>query len=297
MLALRQIDARERALRRAAEAWRRQGWDATLETPPRGGLWLSVADAEQRWQGWLQPRAWLESAAPELARLALSAGVESQAAQWLAAAERPLTPPMPELAYQRLSLGEAGPGDALPRQPLLRVMCAEGPLWLERAPEFEAGDAPDPAPLLSWPLRFVVGDSRVSLGLLRGVARGDVLLIREPKAAVRCHDRALGTYQTYEEGIVMEWDESQQEAEQEAPARDMGQLPVELEFVLHRGRMTLAELQDLCRGRLLNLPADVERRVEVRANGALLGRGELVQLAGHLGVEVTEWLGGAADVE
>ncbi|WP_053074245.1 YscQ/HrcQ family type III secretion apparatus protein [Chromobacterium sp. LK1] len=297
MLALRRIDARERALSLAAAAWRRQGWDAALETPPRDGLWLSVSDADRRWQGWLQPRAWLEHAAPELARLALSAGVEALAAQWLAAAERPLSLPMPELAYQRLRLGEAGPGDALPRQPLLRVMSAEGPLWLEQTPEVDADAAPELADRLSWPLRFVIGDSRISLGLLREVGRGDVLLIRQPAAAVRCHDRALGSYQSYEEGIVMEWDETQQAAEPEAPARDMGQLPVELEFVLHRSRMTLAELQAQCRGRLLELPADAERRVEVRANGALLGRGELVQLAGQLGVEVTEWLGGAADVE
>ncbi|MEO4026469.1 hypothetical protein ABH313_00205 [Chromobacterium vaccinii] len=37
--------------------------------------------------------------------------------------------------------------------------------------------------------------------------------------------------------------------------------------------------------------------MEVRANGALLGRGELVQLDGQLGIEVAQWLGGAVDVE
>lgn len=296
MLQLRRINEGARALERAGEAWRQQGWDATLETPPRGGVWLPLGDADRRWQGWLRPRDWLEQVAPELAGLAISAGLDERVVQWLASVEQPLALPMPELAYQRLWQGEPVYGDALPAGPLLRVMGDNGPLWLERVPPVDAVAAPLPAGL-GWPLRFVVGDSRVSLALLERVACGDVLLVREPASAVRCHDRTLGSYQIFEEGIAMEWQEQQDVQDETVAVQQLGQLPVQLEFVLHRGRLTLAELQAMCQGQLLPLPVDAEQRVEVRANGALVGRGELVQLDGQLGVEVSEWLGGTGDVE
>ncbi|KVD82928.1 YscQ/HrcQ family type III secretion apparatus protein [Burkholderia ubonensis] len=299
MLGLRRIDAVERALVRSAAAWRRRGWDAELELPPRNGVWLQLADAGGCWQGWLRPRDWLAHTVPQLAELALSSGVDALVAQWLDAVERPLELPMPELAYQRLRLGEPTAADALPQRPLLRVMASGGPLWLERLPEMEAAATP-PLSGLSWPLHFVVGDSRVRLALLDRIRRGDVLLIREQVQEVRCLDRTLGFYHIVGEDIAVEWQEQQDMEDMQVETKavqEMGQLPVRLEFVLHRDRLTLGALQDMCRGHLLPLPADAERQVEVRANGALIGRGELVQLDGQLGVEVIEWLGGTSDVE
>ncbi|WP_175743438.1 YscQ/HrcQ family type III secretion apparatus protein [Burkholderia ambifaria] len=296
MLGLRQIDAAERALVRSAAAWRRLGWDVELEMPPRNGVWLQLADAAGCWQGWLRPRDWLAHAVPQLAELAVSSGVDALVAQWLHAVEHPLELPMPELAYQRLRLGEPVAADALPQRPLLRVMAPGGPLWLERLSEVEAAAAP-PLSGLSWPLRFVVGDSRVRLALLDRVGRGDVLLIHELAREVRCHDKTLGFYRIDGEDITMEWQEQQDMEDETEAVHEMGQLPVRLEFVLHRDRLTLGELQDMCRGHLLRLPVDAERQVEVRANSALIGRGELVQLDGQLGVEVTEWLGVAANVK
>ncbi|VVD77299.1 type III secretion system cytoplasmic ring protein SctQ [Pandoraea anhela] len=78
--------------------------------------------------------------------------------------------------------------------------------------------------------------------------------------------------------------------EQPAVALPFEQLPVELVFVLQRQRMTLAELQQLGQARVLELQAGAEQRVEVRVNDTLLARGELVQLDGRLGVEITDWL-------
>ncbi|POB00613.1 YscQ/HrcQ family type III secretion apparatus protein [Chromobacterium sinusclupearum] len=296
MLKLKRMDKAQHALELVAAVWRRQGWDVALETPPRHGVWLPLADADHRWRGWMQPSGWLAHVAPELAGLASAAGIEAQVLPWLAAVEQPLELPIPELAYQRLWLGEPVAGTALPQRPLLRVMSASGPLWLESAPEPELADTPA-LDNLGWPLRFVVGDSSVSLELLKRVACGDVLLVREPASAVRCYEKTLGFYQILEEGITMEWQEQQEIQDEVEPMLGMGQLPVRLEFVLHRSHLTLAELQSLCQGQLLPLPVEAERQMEVRANGALIGRGELVQLDGQLGVEVNEWMGGTGDVE
>lgn len=288
-LKLKRIDMSARALACMAEAWRHQGWDAVLETPPRDGVWLALAACDRRWQGWLRLQDWLENAVPEFAELALSAGVERLVVQWLAAVKQPLVLPMPELDYRRLWLGEPISGDNLPQGPMLRVMAENCPLWLERVSESGVKDAKMPTGL-SWPLRFVVGDSRVSLSLFGRIVPGDVLLISTPVSEVRCYTRTLGCYQQFEEGISMEYQEPQDIQDHVEIARDMGQLPVELEFVLHNHRLTLSGLQSLCQGQLLTLPVDAERHVDIRANGARVGRGELVQLDGQLGVEVNEWL-------
>ncbi|MBV8045302.1 YscQ/HrcQ family type III secretion apparatus protein [Pluralibacter sp.] len=295
-LTLKQIDLSARALDCAAMSWRHQGWEAVLETPPRDGLWLPLADSERRWQGWLRLQDWLENAAPELAGLAASAGVERLVVPWLAAVHQPLVLPMPELDYQRLWLGEPVPGADLPQGPMLRVMAEQGPLWLVQVPESGVSDAKTLAGL-SWPLRFVIGDSRVSLSLFGRVAPGDVLLISAPLSEVRCYEKTLGCYQQYEEGIAMEYQEQQDVQDNADIVHNMGQLPVQLEFVLHNHRVTLAGLQNLYQGQLLTLPVDAERRVEIRANGARVGHGELVQLDGQLGVEVHEWLGESGDDE
>lgn len=296
MLELRRIDEPARALERTAEIWLRHGYDVALETPPRDGVWLALGDTDHRWQGWLRLRDWLEYAAPELAELALSADLDKQVVQWLAAVEQPLVLPIPDLAYKRLSLGELVTGDVLPPRPMLRVRGEYGPLWLERVPEIDSGEMRMPTGL-SWPLRYVVGDSKVSLALLGRIGRGDVLLISTPVSEVRCYAKTLASYQQIEGRIKMEHQEARDEYDDVEIVHDMRQLPIQLEFVLYNQRLTLAELQMMYQGQLLSLPADAELHVEIRANGASVGYGELVQLDGQLGVEINKWVGESKDDE
>lgn len=296
MLALRRIDKPARALERTAEIWQRQGWDVSLETPPRDGTWLSLGDTDHRWQGWLKLWDWLEYAAPELAELALSADLDKQVVQWLAAVDQPLVLPIPDLAYQRLSLGDLVPGESLSQRPMLRVRGEHGPFWIEWVTEIGSGEMRMPASL-SWPLRYVVGDSKVSLALLKRIGSGDVLLISAPVSEVRCYERTLAAYQQVEGGIIMEHLESQDEYDDVETVHDMRQLPIKLEFVLHNQRLTLADLQAMYQGQVLSLPADAELHVEIRVNGASVGSGELVQLDGQLGVEVNKWVGESKDDE
>lgn len=298
MLKLRRIDSRQRALASAAKRWRASGLDAELIIPRREGVWVSVTPSEAGWSGWLQPTCWLAQVAPQWAGLASSVRTDQLAAQWLAATEQPLTLPLAELKTSRMQVGTPVGGESLPSHPLLRLMTAEGPLWLEQVP------APRQAclalPGVRWPLRWVTGESLVRTQTLRQVGPGDVLLICDQLAEVRCHQVRLAHFHTYEEGLMMTLHEEQEYVEQEQvelPAQDLGQLPVRLEFVLHQRMLPLDELQMLAAGGLLHLPAGAEQRVEVRANGALLGRGELVQMEDALGVEIVEWLGGTTDVE
>ena len=300
MLTLRQVDTRIRTLNQAAAVWRHRGCNVQLEAPPRNGCWLPIKEAALRWQGWLRPGDWLAQVSPELAGLAPLAGFESLVTQWIAATEQPLQMPASELTYQRLHIGELSQADALPEQPMLRLMTAHGPVWLSHVPALEGVQSPiAPLTALRWPLHFVIGESRLSYAWLDRVSHGDLLLINEPRSCLRSHGVTLGHYQVIEEKLKMEWqvDDELQPKGEKMPLRDLNRLPVQLEFILHTRLMTLAELQAACAGELLLLPADAEQHVEVRANGALLGRGELVQVDGRLGVEIAEWLGGDGDVE
>lgn len=95
----------------------------------------------------------------------------------------------------------------------------------------------------------------------------------------------------------MEHQEARDEYDDVEIVHDMRQLPIQLEFVLYNQRLTLAELQMMYQGQLLSLPADAELHVEIRANGASVGYGELVQLDGQLGVEINKWVGESKDDE
>ncbi|MGL5758784.1 YscQ/HrcQ family type III secretion apparatus protein [Plesiomonas sp.] len=303
MLKLRRIDSRQRALANAAKRWRARGHDVELVTPRREGIWVSVTASEARWSGWMQPINWLAQVAPQWAGLASSVRMDQLAAQWMAATEQPLTLPLAELTTSRLQVGMPVSGESLPSHPLLRLVTAEGPLWLEQVPTF--GQDRLAFPTVRWPLRWVIGESLTRAQTLHSVCSGDVLLIGGQLAEVRCHQMRLAQFHTYKEGLMMTLDEEQEFADQEyvdqdevaLPIQNLRQLPVRLEFVLHQRMLSLDELQTLAAGGLLQLPADAEQRVEVRANGVLLGRGELVQMEGALGVEIIEWLGGITDVE
>ena len=64
-------------------------------------------------------------------------------------------------------------------------------------------------------------------------------------------------------------------------------LPVELSFVLMEKSVTLAELQTMLPGQIVDLPKDQLCQVDIRVNHQPFARGELVQLAdGQLGVEI-----------
>ncbi|WP_174990365.1 type III secretion system cytoplasmic ring protein SctQ [Pandoraea captiosa] len=299
-------------LNAAARAWRARGWHASLEHLPRTGSWMRVQDTAHTWQGWVEPGMWLEGVAHELASLACSADSEQLAARLFAVTASPLHLPMPELRYDVLDVGAPVDGAALPEATLLKVRAAECPVWLARVPEVRSHEPLDLHGVRFW-LNVELGRSRARLATLRNVKRGDVLIVRDVRRSLSCAGQVIGGYQQEEGNAMLETflhddvddtspdggdeyaqhdahDEGFGESAQRAVAMPFAQLPVELVFVLQRERMTLAELQQIGRTHLLPLHADAQRRVEVRVNDTLLARGELVQLDGRLGVEVSEWL-------
>ncbi|MCU0228770.1 MAG: FliM/FliN family flagellar motor switch protein [Bryobacterales bacterium] len=71
--------------------------------------------------------------------------------------------------------------------------------------------------------------------------------------------------------------------------RELQELPVLLQVLLGEKRFTLAELQALTAGVLIDLERTEAEPVSIAVNGKVLGSGELVRIEEHLGVRVLGW--------
>lgn len=75
------------------------------------------------------------------------------------------------------------------------------------------------------------------------------------------------------------------------PNADIGDLPVRLVFELGRLEVTLADVERLAPGQVLELARDPERAIDVLANGRRIGSGEIVSVGGRLAVRLVDVVG------
>ncbi|RXZ38336.1 YscQ/HrcQ family type III secretion apparatus protein [Oxalobacteraceae bacterium CAVE-383] len=323
-LSLRRVDAAAAALRQAVAQWRAAGMavdfhDAaavaqaakTRNGAPCIAFHAGGADGAPDWDGLVRCDEWLAYAAPALAGLALPDGAAQAALALFSATPRPLSATFP---YRKLTTaGLVSAGD-FPEAPLALLHATEAKVWLRALPAPAQADAAIPAAIagalhdLPVTLQFLLGASRLSRGRLSGVAPGDVLLVADHALGMRCNGLVLGWYSINEKGITVDkkldepYEDLADAALQAAPEEEralqggaqdgMARIPVRLEFVLQQNKMTVGELAGLHGGQVFDLAPDAEKSVLVLANGALLGRGELVQLEDRLGVEMIDIYGG-----
>ena len=156
------------------------------------------------------------------------------------------------------------------------------------------------------PVRFCAGWTILSLASLRELKRRDVVLLDESwigsqldsivivmgrlGAAASISGRELRVLE--EPGEIMEELDEQgvDEGMGGRAAMDMdagfGDLPVRLYFDLGERQMTLSELMTVGPGHVFDLGRDLRRAVIIRANGKVIGEGELVDVDGQIGVAV-----------
>lgn len=65
-------------------------------------------------------------------------------------------------------------------------------------------------------------------------------------------------------------------------------MPVHVSFDVGHKMLTLGQLRQLCEGQALQLDRQIQSAVNIRANGALIGQGQLVDIDGQLGVLVNK---------
>lgn len=145
-------------------------------------------------------------------------------------------------------------------------------------------------------VRLVAGWVDLSASALRSVEKRDVMLLDEcllsgdnklmlllgPRLGVLCglHGCELNVLEGVQE-IMADVDDSVA-----AASGLIDDVPVRLTFDLGEREISLGDLRSLQPGYLFNLGRDPRSTVSIRANGRLIGDGELVDIEGRVGVSV-----------
>lgn len=154
-------------------------------------------------------------------------------------------------------------------------------------------------------LHLEVGEMKIALSKLRTIAVNDVLLpdtnvdAMAPVVRLRADARRSVCAKLNEHSLVIEsilQEERSMSASSDKPAAPavgaalagLDAIEVRLGFDLGDKTLTFGELAALQPGQVLTLDASLPRLVAIRANGSLIGRGELVQVADRVGVRVME---------
>jgi type III secretion protein Q len=167
--------------------------------------------------------------------------------------------------------------------------------------------APQSTPALPITLQLALGESDVPLQQLQQVRPGDVVFFSRswvaqrqqlilvqggdhaPRWAVsaRLDGHSLHILQA---PITMASPDSTahpEDSEQPAEPVSLTQIPIRLGFDLGSLTVPLESLQSMQAGQVLNLERPTQDYVTIRANGAVVGQGQLVEIDGRLGVMVS----------
>lgn len=167
--------------------------------------------------------------------------------------------------------------------------------------------AADDVPVL---LRAEVGTATLTRAELDGLRPGDAVLVqhgwtdgqaclwlgqgrwglRAEVGADGAQLRVTEPFQFREDGMTDDLPDALPGDATDAPAEaavSLDELPVHLHFDLGQRSLCLAEVTALQVGQVLELARPLSQAVSIRANGALIGRGELLQIGGRIAVGIT----------
>lgn len=250
---------------------------------------------------------WCPAMLPELAGLAWSELVDAQAlACWLPEQRLLDIPGAPDaevrlcevVPVSALALGD-GPQPCLPT--------AQGPAWIE---QIDAAPSSALAPVtraLRLPVELGIARLQLPLHRLRTLAPGAVVLLDQLAPVARTARRRLYAFDFTLETISVNTpfdflDDEDATADLAVPAApepapsgtatatgiDIRRLPVTVDVVLCQLQQSIAELDGLQPGTVFNLPHDAWKQLQLRVNGQVVARGELVQVGDQLGVQLAQ---------
>ncbi|MFH5255814.1 FliM/FliN family flagellar motor switch protein [Burkholderia semiarida] len=294
---IRRIDSAASNARRLLGAWRAREVVWHREPLATDGAFAEVVAYrdDRYWSGYVDLNKWLAAVAPQVAALARGTKYDAEyALRLFNARERPLDIPEAarELSYTRVKarLSAAMPDGAV------AVATRQGPLWLAELPRMIEGSSGPPsawAMALPVALEFRLGVTWLRRASLRTLRPGDVVLIRDVRRVVRVGRHVLSAFKIDEQGSIIVSNEhiEQQHVSERAlaggtDAANVADLPIRLDFLLHRCTMRVSDVDAFGEGVFLPLGPDAERRIEIVADGVTLATGELVELDGQLGVEL-----------
>lgn len=297
MLTFRRIYQRERMLRQVMARLRCHGLMAEIAFPMLDTYWIPVSEENGSWKGWILLREILQCASPALADLAITPTTIKLISEWLNHTQRPFSFSVPELKYNKLIFGSVYDGIPAEGISLVRVRDEQMSLWLEdmELPYEKQTEALPFLEAIYWPVVCLAGISRTTVCCLESVRLGDVLLISTILQHALSYNHYLFSWSWNEENTVSEDIHTEELIEKSMMINHIDEIPVQIEFILHRFRLTLDEIKSYAAGEAFILPEGCEKKVEIQVNGLTVGYGELVEIDKRLGVEVSNWLKGTSN--
>ncbi|EKF0976922.1 FliM/FliN family flagellar motor switch protein [Salmonella enterica] len=180
----------------------------------------------------------------------------------------------------------------LPSKPV-SLLCSGWPLW--NKPQLRSVITHDE---LTFDLWYVLGYSALSLNTLIDVVVGDIVIIEHICQRIMTGQYVLCGFDYDEQkgvivkNIVNSDAGFNNENEVKEILFEWNDLPVDVEFVLGKLKITLSELEKLSVGDILPLAVNAEKSIRIYINKKLLAVGELVNIDnGMLAVEITQTSG------
>ena len=299
-LKLREYDPQASRLAQFVLLRERTGEQVIHSVPAPGAVLMRFSDAKG-FAVLVDLREWCDERHPMLARLATDQLSHDDIRNWFHYSQESCELMMPSGSVTLLKNSQ--PETLIPEMLLPEVNTSLGRGWLLSAAEsMPSQEGFNPAHL-SFSLNLVLGESFLRQRHVRRLECGDVLIISQFVEEVRCEGHRLGSYQLEEDVFMfndfadenLEADESELTRSGDDSRQGLQNMPVRLEFVVHEKTVTLGELQQLSAGAVIGVPAHGKDSISIRANGALIGRGELIWIEDKLCVEVQSLFSGHPD--
>lgn len=299
---LRCYSMRELIERRWVKTWQNQGFDIRQRIVPGNHLLHFVADTG--WEGIIDLEGWFCQRLPQSAVLSSTSWSLTQLETLFLNCEQPIEGLPPDLAYQWLeSKGQVNSSFIPPYT--YACMTLQGRIWLHAFPMHEMPERETRylnAGTLSLPIQFQIGHSIISMGLLKQIQLGDVILVNHEECTVASSTDVLGHFTKIEEGFMFdesdvismldnEKDSSLLAQENEVKitsVRSRNGIKVKLNMVLQQSTLTVAELESFYQGQIIPCHPDAEQNILIVANGTPVAKGELVWVEDRLGIEVKD---------
>lgn len=308
-LKLRQYDAKAASLLHYQRVMAAQGETVTFSLPPPGAVLAHFSDTLGH-EVLIDLRRWFELRHPSLAPLAIDHLSNDEVRDWFHYGDEKCELELAGGLSFVLS-GCRHENDLQNRsEHLPEVKTSLGIGWLVNAARDKrasstAGERAFRAQSIPLSLGLILGRSLLKQRYVKRLQCGDVLIIREFVEEIKIGHYYIGKYQLVEDKLV--FDDFPDFADQcrhaptdekdtiESREKGINNLPVKLEFVVHEKTVTYRELDELCSGDVIATTPQGKDSISIRANGTLIGRGELIWVGENLCVEVQTIYSGTPD--
>lgn len=314
---LTKINTESNLLKKAYTLWKSS--DNTISMiKPLNTKRLLKFEVDSDWSGVIDLQEWFQLTYPELATLSASHITIEQLVELFGSHETqivlPSLPIYEPLTFQKIVAMEViEDAQSSLTENCFSIDTFKGKLWITKLSKKQLPSQPAPQhesrliDVIPLSLKLFLGQSKISVSLLKQIKPGDILLIQAMLNTVSIDNQVIGSYKIENEEIMIDLhnldlndsasddkDELQLADEQVIEVEDnvipgiscKNSIPIKLAFILDRQKIKLSELDALSEGQTLTISESCYKAIEIEANGMPIAKGEIVIIDDNMAVEI-----------